>query len=104
MAEIHRGVVRSYTVTPEEFGVRRAAIGEIAGGDAAANAEMIRGVLAGERGARRDVVVANAAAAIVAAGIAADFAAGARLAAEAIESGAAREKLGALVAFCERQD
>jgi anthranilate phosphoribosyltransferase len=65
---------------------------------------MIRGVLGGERGARRDVVIANAAAAIVAAGLAADFAGGARLAAEAIDSGGARQKLKDLVEFCVREE
>jgi len=104
VAEVRHRAVRNYTVTPEVFGLRRAAIEEIAGGDPAANAELIRGVLGGERGARRDVVLANAAAAIVAAGIAADFAGGARLAAEAIDSGAARQKLNELVEFCGRAD
>jgi anthranilate phosphoribosyltransferase len=104
VAEVRKGTVRNYTVTPEAFGLRRAAVEEIAGGDPAANAEMIRGVLGGERGARRDVVIANAAAAIVAAGIAVDFAGGARLAAEAIDSGAARQKLKEFVEFCGRAE
>jgi len=60
---------------------------------------MIRGVLGGERGARRDVVVMNAAAALVAAGRAGDFREGAKRAAEAIDTSAARGKLEQLVAF-----
>jgi len=59
-------------------------------------------VLDGQRDARRDVVLANAAAAIVAARMAADFASAARLAAESIDSGAARERLDALIAFCNQ--
>jgi len=79
--------------------VERASLEVIAGGDAAENAEMIRGVLGGERGARRDVVVMNAAAALVAAGRAGDFREGAKRAAEAIHSGAARKKLEELRGF-----
>ncbi len=60
--------VRSYEVTPEEFGLKRAPLDAIAGGDAAQNAAIIRAVLEGERSPRRDVVVLNAAAALVAAG------------------------------------
>ena len=102
VAEVRDGAVRNYTVAPEDFGLPRSPIEEIAGGDPATNAAMVRAVLYGQRGARRDVVLANAAAAIVAAGIAADFAAGTRLAAKSIDSGAAREKLNELVAFCNQ--
>ena len=102
VAEVCGRAVRSYAVTPEEFGVARAPLEAIAGGDAAENAEMIRAVLAGERGARRDIVVANASAALVAAGRAADFREGAQRAAEAIDSGAARKALEALVEFVKR--
>jgi len=102
VAEVRDGAVRNYTVAPEAFGLPRSPIEEIAGGDPATNAAMVRAVLYGQHGARRDVVLANAAAAIVAAGIAADFAVGARLAAESIDSGAAREKLDELVAFCKQ--
>ncbi len=99
VAEVRDGKVSSYRVTPEEFGVARARLEEIAGGDAADNAAMIHAVVAGERGARRDVVVVNAAAALVAAGCAADFREGARRAAESIDSGAARKKLEEVTAF-----
>ncbi|HKO04138.1 MAG TPA: anthranilate phosphoribosyltransferase [Candidatus Acidoferrales bacterium] len=102
VAEVRDGAVRSYKVTPEDFGLRRAPLEEIAGGEPSVNAEMIRAVLDGRRDARRDVVLANAAAAIVAAGIAADFAGGARLAAESIDSGTARQKLDDLIAFCNQ--
>ena len=102
VAEVHNGTVRNYTVTPEEFGVSRAPLEAVAGSDAAANARIIRHILAGEGGPARDIVVANASAALVAAGVAADFRGGARCAAEAIDSGAARKKLDDLAAFCSR--
>ena len=102
VAEVRDGGVRTYVVTPEDFGVRRASLEAIAGGDGAANAALILRILKGERGAPHDIVVINAAAALVAVGIAHDFREGAGRAAEAIESGAARRKLDELVAFCAR--
>ena len=96
VAELRDGAVRSYTVTPEDFGLRRAPLEAIRGGDAKANAEIIhkilgRSLLYREHGPHRDIVLANAAAALVAAGRATDFLDGVRLAAESIDSGAARE-------------
>ncbi len=99
VAEAQAGMVRSYEVEPEEFGMRRAGLQEIAGGDAVENAAIIRGVLAGEKSARRDVVVLNAAAALVAAGRAEHIAGGIPMAVTSIDSGAAGEKLQALVRF-----
>src|ERR1700739_1213696 len=99
VAEAHAGLVRSYEVEPEEFGIRRAALQKIAGGDAAENAGIIRAVLAGEKSARRDVVVLNASAALVAAGRAEHIGEAIPIAAKAIDSGAAAEKLQALVRF-----
>ena len=89
----------SYEVTPEEFGLERATFEEISGGDAAQNAGLIREVLAGKKSARRDVVLLNAAAALVAAGRADHLRDAVPLAAEAIDSGAALAKLQALIAF-----
>jgi len=66
------------------------------------NAEIIRRILKGERGARRDIVVLNAGAAIVAGGKAGELAEGVRLAAESIDSGAALQRLERLVEFCGR--
>ena len=102
VGEVRGGTVRVYEVTPEDFGLSRAPISAITGGDAAHNAELLRAILAGEPGPRRDIVIANAAATLVAAGRAADFLEGARLAAESIDSGAARRKLEALIAFTPR--
>jgi anthranilate phosphoribosyltransferase len=93
VAEVNYGTVRNYTVTAEDFGLPRAPLETLRGGDAAENAAIIRGILDGERGPRRDIVLANAAAALVAAGVAADFRAGVRRAAATIASGAAASKL-----------
>jgi anthranilate phosphoribosyltransferase len=79
--------------------MKRATLQEISGGDAAENAAIIRAVLGGEKSPRRDVVVLNAAAALVAAGRAERIAEAMPLAAKSIDSGAAARKLGALVAF-----
>jgi len=99
IADVERGFVRRYTVLPEDFEIDAAPLEAIRGGTAAENAGMIRAILAGERGARRDIVVVNAAAALVAAGVAENFAEGATIAAQAISSGAAQRKLAELVAF-----
>jgi anthranilate phosphoribosyltransferase len=101
VAELRDGAVRSYTVVPEDFGLRRAPLEAIAGGDASHNAEIILRVLEGEFGPHREVVQANAAAALVAAGRATDFLDGVRLAAESLDSGAARAKLDQLIAFAK---
>jgi anthranilate phosphoribosyltransferase len=103
IAEVRDGQVHSYEVTPEEFGLRRATLDEISGGDAAHNARLIREVLAGEKSARRDIVLLNAAAALVAAGRADHLRDAVPLAAEAIDSGAALAKLQALIAFTVAQ-
>ncbi len=99
IAELRNGQVHSYEVTPEEFGLKRASLAEISGGDAAANAELIREILNGKKSARRDVVVLNAAAALVAAGRADHLRDGIPLAEKSIDSNAARSKLDALVGF-----
>jgi anthranilate phosphoribosyltransferase len=99
VAEAREGSVRSYEVEPEEFGMARATLQEISGGDATENAAIIRAVLDGEKSPRRDVVLLNAAAALVAAGRADRIAAAIALAAESIDSGAAAGKLGALARF-----
>jgi anthranilate phosphoribosyltransferase len=99
IAEVRDGQVRTYEITPEEFGFSRAPIETISGGDAAGNAAIIREVLAGKTSARRDVVLLNAAAALVASSRADHLADAIPLAAKSIDSGAAREKLEALVRF-----
>jgi len=99
VAEAREGSVRSYEVEPEEFGMARATLQEISGGDATENAAIIRAVLSGEKSPRRDVVLLNAAAALVAAGRADRIADAIALAAQSIDSGAAADKLAALVRF-----
>jgi anthranilate phosphoribosyltransferase len=101
VAEVRDGNVHTSEVTPEEFGMQRAPLSEIRGGSALENAAIIRAVLKGERSPRRDVVVLNAAAGLVAAGRADHLRDAVPLAAQAIDSGAAREKLAQLVRFTQ---
>ncbi|HET8724146.1 MAG TPA: anthranilate phosphoribosyltransferase [Anaeromyxobacteraceae bacterium] len=98
VAEVVDGAVRTFDLTPEELGLSRWPGEALAGGDAAANARVTLEVLDGRAGAPRDAVLANAAAALVAAGAAPDLRAGVGLAAAAIDRGAARERLDRLVA------
>ncbi len=98
VCEVKQGAVERYAMVPEDLGLRRHPEAEIKGGDATTNARMLREVLSGQKGAPRDAALANAAAALVAAGAAADLRAGVRLAAESIDRGAAAEKLSRLVA------
>jgi anthranilate phosphoribosyltransferase len=99
LAEVSSGGVKQYRVSPEDFGLARAPREALAGGDAQASAAIIRAILSGESGPRRDIVMANASAALVAAGRAENFREGARVAAHAIDSGAAQAKIDALIAF-----
>jgi len=88
VAEVRDGAVRAFAVAPEEFGLVRAPMAALEGGDAQANAAILTAIFAGEMGPRRDVVVLNAAAVLVTAGLAKDIVAGITLASEAIDSGA----------------
>jgi anthranilate phosphoribosyltransferase len=107
VSELRNGLVQNYRATPEDFGLSRAPLDAIRGGDAQQNAEIIRTILGrsmpyGQPTAPRDIVLANASAALVAAGRAADFRDGVDLAARSIDSGSAQEKLDAFVAFTQR--
>ncbi len=97
IAEVKGGAVERYAILPEDLGLRRWESKEIAGGDASLNAHILRDVLSGQKGAPRDAVLANAAAALVAGGAAQDLRTGVQLAAEAIDRGAAADKLQRLV-------
>jgi anthranilate phosphoribosyltransferase len=99
VADVRRGTVRRYTLTPEDFGVARGPLEAIRGGSAEDNAVTIRAIFAGEAGAPRDIVVINAAAALVASGVTEHFLDAARLASSTISSGAAQQKLLALAIF-----
>jgi anthranilate phosphoribosyltransferase len=101
ISEVREGVVRTFTVRPEDFGVPRASIGDLLGGDREQNAEIIRAILAGEPGPRRDIVLMNASAALVVGGRARDLKEGVELAARSIDSSTARQKLGRLVALSQ---
>jgi len=103
VAEVDGETVEEYTITPEDIGLEQAPVEEIAGGTPEENAADLRGIVEGEvTGAKRDVILANAGAAIYVAGQADSIADGVELAAEAIDSGAAGEKLGTLVATGEQ--
>jgi anthranilate phosphoribosyltransferase len=93
VAEVRQGEVRMYTLTPEELGLSACAPEALLGGDASRNADLLRAVLEGERSPRRDIVLLNAAPAIVAGQAAADLAEGLDIARKSIDSGAAYEKL-----------
>jgi len=99
VAEAREGTVRSYEIEPEEFGMARAKLQDIAGGDATVNAAIIRAILGGEKSPRRDVVLLNSAAALVAAGMADHLVMAIPLAAKSIDSGAAAGKLETLALF-----
>jgi anthranilate synthase/phosphoribosyltransferase len=102
VGEYSNGSVRLWEVTPEEVGIARGTIAGIAGGDATANADILRDVLGGEHGQPRDVVLMNAAAALLAAGRVTDMAEGVAVARESIDSGAALARLEALVTLTQR--
>lgn len=97
------GAVRTYEFDPRDYGFAGANIADLLGDDAPTNARILRGILSGDlRDAKRDVVVLNAGAALVAAGVAEDLAAGIKQAAEIIDNGAALAKLDALVAYSQQ--
>ena len=91
------GVLPAYEVSPQYFGFKEAKLTEIKGGTPEDNAQILRGILSGDRGPKRDVAVMNAAAALVAGNRASNLNEAARLAEKAIDSGRALEKLNALV-------
>jgi anthranilate phosphoribosyltransferase len=99
VAELCAGAVRTFEVTPEQAGLPRATPEDLKGADATTNADALRALLDGVRGPYRDIVLLNSAAALIVAGVAEDLGAGAARAIEAIDSGAAKAVLGALVAI-----
>jgi anthranilate phosphoribosyltransferase len=95
--ELEEGDIRSYRVTPEEVGLRQASGQAVKGGSPEENAAAMRAVFGGEQGPLRDIVLLNSAAALVAADKATSLTEGVTLAAQTIDSGAAREKLGRFI-------
>jgi anthranilate phosphoribosyltransferase len=99
VSQLQNGQVHTFTLDPEALGLPRAELTELLGGDFDENAALTRAVLEGEPGPRRDVVLLNSAAALVAGDVATDLRQGLALAACSIDSGAARARLDALVAL-----
>jgi anthranilate phosphoribosyltransferase len=99
VAELQGGKVRCFEVTPEQAGLPKARLEDLRGGDAETNAQAVRALLTGAPGPFRDIVLLNAAAALIVAGRADDLRAGVAKAAEAIDSGAAEAVLGRLAAI-----
>ncbi|HCS47422.1 MAG: anthranilate phosphoribosyltransferase [candidate division Zixibacteria bacterium RBG_16_53_22] len=98
VSELRDGQVCTYSITPEDFGIKRASLADIKGGDVFENAKIVRRVLQGEGGPREDMVALNAAAVFIAAGMSLDFPGGIALARDVIHTGKALGKLEALVA------
>jgi len=97
VAEIRDGQVQVSTVEPEDFGLNRSSLADLQGGDAVQNAQIVRSILSGVAGPKRDVVLLNSAFALVAAGLAENVSAGLQSAAWAIDEGHAMAKLDALI-------
>ena len=96
LAEVHNGIVTLSTITPESVGLPRASIDTLQGGDARTNARILTAIFSGEKSPRRDIVLLNAAAVLVTAGLAPDLPAGIALAAKTIDSGAVTALVAAL--------
>lgn len=100
VSELNNGTVTNYTVTPEEVGLKRSSLAELKGGSTVEqSAEMLRSVLAGEKGAKRDMVLLNSGAALYAAGQVDSLQQGVERAGEVIDKGDALEKFDQLVKF-----
>jgi len=102
VTEVKDGWVKTYYFDPQDYGFEYCKLEDLKGGDAEENANMIMRILQGAKGPHRDVVVLNAAAAIVVSGIAKDFAAGIALAKSSLDSGAALARLESVVEFSKR--
>jgi anthranilate phosphoribosyltransferase len=99
VSECRDGFVRTFYLHPSDLGVAKAAAGELAGGDARANADIARSILAGERGPRRDIVLMNAAVALFIAGRCRSLTEGLGKAAASIDGGAAQRALDRMVSL-----
>ncbi|WP_375256443.1 anthranilate phosphoribosyltransferase [Paenibacillus sp. JMULE4] len=99
VTELKDGGIRTFEITPEELGLKVYSLKDVVGGDAAVNAEIIRGIFSGAPGACRDVVLANAGACFYVTGFSETLQEGVKLAAQVIDSGKAKEKLEQLVQY-----
>jgi anthranilate phosphoribosyltransferase len=102
IAELRSGRIKRYKISPEDLGMGSAKLKEIRGGSAEENAAMLKAVLKGQTGAKRDIVILNAAASLVVASKAKDLKEGIARAARSIDSGAALKKLKMLKEFTNR--
>jgi len=102
VSTLANGRVESYDLDPTSLGLAPALLSDLEGGDATENAQILRDVLSGQTGPKRDIVLLNAAAILVAAGRIEDLQEGLLLAAEVIDSGAAIERLDALIEMTQR--
>lgn len=102
VSEMKNNAVSTYIIKPEDFGISTTTVDNLKGGDAAENARLLRTILDGESGPKRDIVLLNAAAALIAADLTPDFPAGLEMAATSIDSGAARDKLDQLVTLSRK--
>jgi anthranilate phosphoribosyltransferase len=101
VTHLKEGNIHTFNISPEEYGLKRGTIQDIRGGNAKENADIIRRILSGEKGPKRDMVLLNAAAAFVVGGLEVDLRAGIGRAEEAIDAGRAAQKLDALVQFTQ---
>jgi len=97
VAELQGGKIRTYRLVPDEMGITRARISELAGGDAETNARIAVQLLRGRKGPQRDAVLLNAAAALLVSGLVKDLSSGLELASWSIDSGSANRKLEELL-------
>jgi anthranilate phosphoribosyltransferase len=104
VCEVAEGRVSERTVDPLDLGIPRSDPNELRGGSPEENAAAIRDVLGGADGGRRDAILLNAAGAVAAGGHAEDLREGLELARRTLESGAARERLDALVAYSQEEE
>jgi anthranilate phosphoribosyltransferase len=102
LAELKDDAIQTWELEPEDLGFDKVDLSELAGGDAEANAQITRDILDGQHGPKRDIVVLNAAAALVAADAATDLQSGIKLAEESLDSGKAKAKLEALIKFSQQ--
>ena len=102
IAELKEGIVSTYQITPEQFGLQRASLDLLAVNDAKASLTMLRAVLNNQAGAAKDIVVLNAGAAIYAANLASTLEVGVENAQKVIETGAALEKFNSLIAYSKQ--
>jgi anthranilate phosphoribosyltransferase len=101
VSELKNGLIRTYDISPEQFFSEQAEPADLLGGSPEENAQITRNILNGEKGPKRNIVIINAAAALVAAGQAEDLKQGIRIAETAIDEGGAAKKMEALIRYSQ---